>query len=128
MFLTGTAHSREHAYGSAEMTNDNRIFFTEWRRAAGLSQEELAYKMGYSRSSVAKAETRPYNVTLSFLEAFAQAVGAKTIPRVFSAPDADTEELDTLIALFAEIKSDADRSTVLQVARGFADRSKQAST
>lgn len=56
------------------MTVGQRI--KETRESLGLSQDDLALKMGYSgRSSVCKAETYGDNITTSKVQKFADALG-----------------------------------------------------
>lgn len=101
-----------------------RIDFLGWRRVCGLSQEELAERMGYSRSAIAKAETRPYNVTIAFLEAFAEAVGAPGVAALFQPPHEKTDRGLDLYRYFSEIDDPQNRDAVIAVAKGFADKSR----
>lgn len=78
--------------------------------------------MGYSRSAVAKVEVGPYNATLAFLEAFAEAVGAPSIPALFTKPDGDLSGADELFGYFRAIENEQHRSTVIQVAKQFANQ------
>jgi ribosome-binding protein aMBF1 (putative translation factor) len=50
---------------------------TERRRAAGLSQTEVAARMGTSQSAVARLETENVDVRTSTLQRYAAAVGSR---------------------------------------------------
>ena len=50
---------------------------TEQRRAAGLSQTEVAARMGTSQSAVARLETGDADVRVSTLERYAAAIGSQ---------------------------------------------------
>jgi ribosome-binding protein aMBF1 (putative translation factor) len=51
----------------------------EARVCAGMSQEELAKKMGTRQSSIARAESGKIEPSISFLEKVAKAVGTELI-------------------------------------------------
>jgi ribosome-binding protein aMBF1 (putative translation factor) len=65
---------------------------TEQRRSAGLSQTEVAARMGTSQSAVARLETGDADVRVSTLERYAAAIGsqlawqARTEPSVGADP------------------------------------------
>jgi DNA-binding XRE family transcriptional regulator len=50
---------------------------TEQRRSAGLSQTEVAARMGTSQSAVARLETGEADVRVSTLERYAAAIGSQ---------------------------------------------------
>jgi ribosome-binding protein aMBF1 (putative translation factor) len=50
---------------------------TEQRRSAGLSQTEVAARMGTSQSAVARLETGDADVRVSTLERYAAAIGSQ---------------------------------------------------
>jgi ribosome-binding protein aMBF1 (putative translation factor) len=50
---------------------------TDQRRAAGLSQTEVAARMGTSQSAVARLETGDADVRVSTLERYAAAIGSQ---------------------------------------------------
>jgi len=50
---------------------------TEQRRSAGLSQTEIAARMGTSQSAVARLETGDADVRVSTLERYAAAIGSQ---------------------------------------------------
>jgi ribosome-binding protein aMBF1 (putative translation factor) len=50
---------------------------TEQRRSAGLSQTEVAARMGTSQSAVARLETGDSDVRVSTLERYAAAIGSQ---------------------------------------------------
>ncbi|WP_052699660.1 helix-turn-helix domain-containing protein [Martelella endophytica] len=52
-----------------------RYFFKEWRKHRGLTQEELASRIGVSASSVSQLENGKQGFTDSTLEAYAWALG-----------------------------------------------------
>ena len=100
-----------------------KLYFKEWRKAAGLSQEALALRIGYARSSIAAAETRPYNITLAFMEALRIGVGAPSVPALFEHPDGSKAESAELLDYFADVPS-RQRKLVVDMARGLAERDK----
>ncbi len=100
----------------------DKLYLTQWRRSKGLSQEALAHEIGYSRSTIAAAETRHYNATLAFLVAYAQGVGAPSVGALFSHPDVIDTDAHELNAIFTQIKNKFDRATVLQVARSLSEK------
>ena len=66
--------------GFREMAQRRRALLAELadqRRAAGLSQTEVAARMGTSQSSVARLEAGHADVRVSTLERYAAAVGAQ---------------------------------------------------
>jgi transcriptional regulator with XRE-family HTH domain len=66
--------------GFREMALRRRRMMTdlaEQRRAAGLSQTEVAARMGTSQSSVARLETGLADVRVSTLERYAAAIGSQ---------------------------------------------------
>jgi len=66
--------------GFREMAQRRRALLAELadqRRAAGLSQTEVAARMGTSQSSVARLEAGLADVRVSTLERYAAAVGAQ---------------------------------------------------
>jgi len=66
--------------GFREMAQRRRQLLAELaeqRRAAGLSQTEVAARMGTSQSSVARLETGLADVRVSTLERYAAAIGSQ---------------------------------------------------
>ena len=62
------------------MSDDRRRLvadLSEQRRAAGLSQTEVAARMGTSQSAVARLETGDADVRVSTLERYAAAIGSQ---------------------------------------------------
>lgn len=71
--------------GFREMARRRRELFAELvecRRSAGLSQTEVAARMGTSQSSVARFESGEVDARLSTLERYAAAVGHRLDMRV----------------------------------------------
>ncbi len=54
----------------------------EARVKKGLTQEELAEKIGTKQSAIARVESGNINPTIGFLEKFTQAIGTKLIIQV----------------------------------------------
>ena len=99
-----------------------QLHLAAWRKQAGLSQEELAVKIGYSRGYIAKSETQPQNVTLQFLSAYAEGVGAPSVPAMFSQPEDFNVELVELQGYFLQIPGAEQRQTVVNVAKGLSEQ------
>ena len=75
--LLSTAEARAH-YEEIAAEQDLWLQLVEARLAAGLTQAELAEKMGVSQSQVARVEKDGYdNYTLNTLRRYAKAVGKK---------------------------------------------------
>lgn len=53
------------------------VLLRQAREDAGLTQEELANRMGTQKSAISRIENHAEDVRLSTLKAYAQAVGAK---------------------------------------------------
>ena len=49
------------------------------RIKSGLTQEQLAKKVGTKQSAIARAESRSVNLSIGFLEKLTQALGSKLI-------------------------------------------------
>jgi hypothetical protein len=62
---------------------------TAQRRAAGLSQTEVAARMGTSQSAVARLETGDADVRVSTLERYAAAIGSQLAWRAQAQPGED---------------------------------------
>lgn len=60
---------------------------TEQRRSAGLSQTEVAARMGTSQSAVARLETGDADVRVSTLERYAAAIGSQLAWQARAQPD-----------------------------------------
>jgi ribosome-binding protein aMBF1 (putative translation factor) len=64
---------------------------TEQRRSAGLSQTEVAARMGTSQSAVARLESGDADVRVSTLERYAAAIGSQLAWQARAQPDAGPE-------------------------------------
>lgn len=93
------------------------LHLASWRRQSKISQEKLADKIGYARGYIAKCETQSQNVTLEFLTAFAEGVGAPNVQALFSSPSRLNPEAHELLEFFEGIEDEQDRASVLSVAR-----------
>lgn len=49
------------------------------RKAAGLTQEDLAERLGIKQESLARAESERYNPSVEFLERIAKALGKELV-------------------------------------------------
>lgn len=54
-----------------------KTFFKEWREHRGLTQEQLAERLGTNKSGVSKVETGVSGYSQSSLEAWAEALGCE---------------------------------------------------
>ncbi|AYD00001.1 helix-turn-helix transcriptional regulator [Neorhizobium sp. NCHU2750] len=76
-----------------------RYFFKEWRKHRGLTQEDLAERVGVSTSSISQLERGLQGFTDSTLEAIAEALSCKPGDLLMRNPldhDAPWSILDTL--------------------------------
>jgi DNA-binding XRE family transcriptional regulator len=64
---------------------------TEQRRSAGLSQTEVAARMGTSQSAVARLETGDADVRVSTLERYAAAIGSQLAWQARAQPSASAD-------------------------------------
>lgn len=62
----------------------NRI--AELRKALGITQEELAEKVGVTRQTIIALEQNRYNPSLGLAHAVMRALKERTIERVFTLP------------------------------------------
>ncbi|WP_158586687.1 helix-turn-helix domain-containing protein [Henriciella mobilis] len=80
----------------SEQKEGNRPQFKAWRQYAGLTQGQVAEKINFTRSYVAKLEGGDRNVSLGYLVAFAQAVCAPSVHALFLLPHNVTGEAGRL--------------------------------
>lgn len=81
--------------GFREMAVRRRQLATELvelRRAAGLSQTQLAARMGTSQSAIARLEAGDADIRLSTLERYAAALGQRLQVRLHPSPTTRTGE------------------------------------
>lgn len=124
LFPTGTAKCVALWHGAAMREFESPLLhLAAWRKEAGLSQEALAVKTGFSRGYIAKSETQPQNVTLQFLSAYAEGVGAPSVPALFKRPEDFNAELVELQQYFLLIPGIEQRQTVVNVAKGLSEQS-----
>ncbi len=98
------------------------LHLAAWRKNAGLTQEQLAHKIGYSRGHIANSEVQTTNVTLQFLTAYAEGVSAPSVPALFSKPDAFNPTLAKLQQYFLQIEQPEQRDAVVNVAKGLSEQ------
>lgn len=55
--------------------NQPRAYLKEWRTVAGLSQTELAKRIGVTKSGISRLESSNRKVTLNWLEQYSKALG-----------------------------------------------------
>ncbi len=123
MFPTGAAKHLALWHGAAMREFEApQLHLAAWRQDAGLSQEKLAVKIGYSRGYIAKSETQPQNVTLQFLSSYAEGVGAPSVPALFKRPEDFNAELVELQRYFLLISGTEQRQTVVNVAKGLSEQ------
>ena len=65
----------------------SRLYLREWRIGCGLSQEQLAERIGTTKATISRIETRARDATLGFLEASVEALGGGlSVPDLFRPP------------------------------------------
>lgn len=91
-----------------------RLFIKEHREAAGLTQEQLAERMGTTKATISRIETGKRDYTGGFLDACAHALGkangsvfdhppghtSQLMEKLASAPENVKEQLSTVIDAF----------------------------
>jgi transcriptional regulator with XRE-family HTH domain len=55
----------------------DRFYFKEWRKFAGLSQEEVARELGMKRQTLSRIESGQADCSISFVKGFADLVGCR---------------------------------------------------
>jgi predicted XRE-type DNA-binding protein len=92
-FREMAVHSRADEQAARMAEDRSRLVraLAEQRQAAGLSQTEVAARMGTSQSAVARLEAGPADVRASTLERYAAAVGSQ-ITWKLSPPDEGARE------------------------------------
>lgn len=118
MFVPANGEPTRTAHNVTMTDNLPRTFIAQHRRAAGLTQEQLAERADVSRSYLAQAEARPINVTLAFLAAIADGLDMP-ITQLFARPGDDTDKSELLETL-EKLSPTASRS-LLGVAKVLAD-------
>lgn len=79
----------------------NKHFIREWRRHAGLTQDELAQAMGVSRSYASLVESGRRRYDQKFLEAASRVLGC-SMTDLIARPPGQQESIDTLLAELPE--------------------------
>ena len=77
-------------------TRRRRHFIKEWREFRGLTQQQLADKIGTTKTSISRIEDLTTGYTQDFLEACADALGthpAKLLSRAPTDADADCQNV-----------------------------------
>ena len=65
----------------------SRLYLREWRQDRGLTQEQLADRIGTTKATISRIETRGRDATLGFLEAAVEALGGHlSVPDLFRLP------------------------------------------
>lgn len=91
-----------------------RLYIKEHREAAGLTQQQLADRVGTTKATISRIETGLRDYTGGFLDAVAEALGkgsgaiffhppsheANIVERLASAPENVKEQLSTVIEAF----------------------------
>lgn len=104
------------------MVKRPRLFLREHRLVAGLTQEQLAERMEFSRGAIAMAETKDRNVTLEFLTRAATAIGVP-VPALFYLPDELPEDVKALVDDYTAIGDIEAKQDVRRFARRLAETS-----
>lgn len=81
-----------------------RMFLKEHREAAGLTQEQLAERMGTTKATVSRIETGQRDYTGGFLEAAADALG-KPDASVFYRPPQEADLVEKLASAPAAVRN-----------------------
>lgn len=66
--------------------NPPRLFIAEWRERRNLTQEQLAARIGSTKSSISRWETGERDITLGALSAVAEAIGC-AVPDLYRDPE-----------------------------------------
>jgi transcriptional regulator with XRE-family HTH domain len=122
--VTGNDIAQPHAYAVSPMVTRigprklprrrRRIYLKEHRELAGLTQEQLAERMGTTKATISRIEGGQRDYTGGFLEAAAEALGKASggvflyppshqtdiVDKVASAPENVREQLSTVIDAF----------------------------
>ncbi len=77
-----------------------RPYLREWREHRGLTQQQLADRMGKSKASISRYETGARGIPGGYLAAVAEALRC-TVPDLYRLPDAP-RSLDDLLASASE--------------------------
>jgi HTH-type transcriptional regulator/antitoxin HipB len=72
--------------GKGLVTEDLGSFFRRAREMAGLTQEQLAKRIGTCVSVVYRVENNKYNPTLAFLDRYAKGLGVRIEIRFWLTP------------------------------------------
>lgn len=69
-----------------------RIFLKEWREHAGLTQEQLAERMGTTKATISRIENLARDPQLGFLEAAAEALSCSVSDILSRSPNHPTAD------------------------------------
>lgn len=83
-----------------------QLYISEWRLKKNLSQEQLAARVGTTKSSISRWETAERDITLGALGAIAEALGCE-VTDLYRDPDRPTPE-----ALFRDMDEATKRQAV----------------
>jgi transcriptional regulator with XRE-family HTH domain len=68
-----------------------RVFLREWREYLGLTQEQIAERIGITKGTVSRMETKDREPNLGYLAAFAEAID-REVGELFRSPDVPTRD------------------------------------
>lgn len=88
----------------------------EWREAAGLSQEDLAERLGTTAQTISRKETGARTLTLDELDQIAPVLGCRPADLLADGDSVLSEEERRLLRAYSELE-EADRQALLQLAR-----------
>jgi len=75
--MAGERAEMDPAFAAANMRADLVLRLLPLRKELGLTQDDVAIRMGIARPQVAAMETRPHKVSLDRIAAYALALGAR---------------------------------------------------
>lgn len=82
----------------------HRLFFKDWRKFRGLSQERLAERLDYDRSTVSRIERGTVSYTPQFLDGLSVALNCDVADLFTRPPDGNEAEIHDLLRVLNDEK------------------------
>lgn len=92
------AKSESHRLGKT--SNQPRIYLKEWRMVHGLSQTEIAQRMGAEKSTVSRLEAGDRKLSIAWLEQYSRALGI-TREQLMSPPNVTMVRREEVVPITA---------------------------